>query len=104
MGWEPPDPPQLLITSARVAKELGIPQWKANELCWCLERVFYTESGIHFRVTRRSFEAFKDLLDQGLSFQVARSVMARYRGELPPPDLSPDDARHIHWRATRRHW
>lgn len=53
--WEPPDPPKLLVSSRRVAEELDIPLWKANELCWSLERVFYGETGTHYRVTWPDF-------------------------------------------------
>ena len=33
--WGPPDPPKLLVSARRVARELEVPTWKANEICWC---------------------------------------------------------------------
>ena len=31
-NWEPPDPPKLLVSARRVAQELEVPTWKANEI------------------------------------------------------------------------
>ena len=86
--WEPPDPPKLLVSSRRVAEELGVPLWKANEISWSLGRRFYAPGQVHFRVTRKSLDALKRLLDQGLTLSNAREVMAHYKeqDELPPPD------------------
>ncbi len=49
--WEPPDPPKLLVSARRVAQELDVPIWKANEICWCLVRVFYAPGQAHFCVS-----------------------------------------------------
>lgn len=101
--WEPPDPPKLLVTARRVADELDIPVWKANELCWALDRRFYAPGGVHYRVTRASLDAFKALLDQGLSYGAARAVMWQFkqRDQLPPPDLDRESMDRIYWRARR---
>ena len=81
--WEPPDPPKLLVSAKRVALELDVPNWKANEICWCLERVFYAPGQAHYRVTR----AFRE------------------RGELPPADLDREGMDHIYWMSRqRRRW
>ncbi len=72
--WEPPDPPKLLVSAKRVALELDVPNWKANEICWCLERVFYAPGQAHYRVTRASLDAFRELLEQGLTIAAARAV------------------------------
>jgi hypothetical protein len=102
--WEPPDPPKLLVSAKRVAQDLDIPIWKANELCWCLERVFYSPGQGHYRVTRASLDAFKELLEQGLSMAAARAVMWQYkeRGHLPPQELDRKTADGIYWRSRRR--
>lgn len=105
--WEPPDPPKLLVSAKRVALELDVPNWKANEICWCLERVFYAPGQAHYRVTRASLNAFKELLEQGLTIAAARAVMWRFRerGELPPADLDRERMDHIYWMSRqRRHW
>jgi hypothetical protein len=49
---------------------------------------------VHYRVTRASLDAFKDMLDLGLSFAEARSVVAHYtgRGEVPPRGLTREQA------------
>jgi len=107
--WEPPDPPKLLISARRVALELDIPHWQANEICWSLERVFYAPGQVHYRVTRRSFESLKSLVDRGLTPREARNVIAYFRGQgrLPPDDLTDDD---LEWYADglnqrrRRRW
>jgi hypothetical protein len=77
--WEPPDPPKLLVSAKRVAKELDVPVWKANEICWCLDRVFYAPDQAHYRVTRASLDAFEELLEQGLTIGAARAVMWQRR-------------------------
>lgn len=86
MAWEPPLPTQLLVNKRRVAIELGLPDWKAHEVCWCLERVWF---GGTYRVTRTSLDRLKDLLDLGHSLSEARTIMYWHtsQGELPPPDL-----------------
>jgi len=102
--WEPPDPPKLLVSARRVAEELDIPIWKANELCWCLDRRFYAPGGMHYRVTRTSLDAFKDLLDQGLSYNHAKTVMWNYRQreEQPPTPISQEVVNRIYWQSRRR--
>lgn len=102
--WEPPDPPKLLVSAKRVALELDVPSWKANEICWCLERVFYAPGQAHFRVTRASLDAFKELLDQGVTIAAARAVMWRFRerDELPPTDLDRERMDHIYSTSRRR--
>jgi len=105
--WEPPDPPKLLLSAKRVALELDVPTWKANEICWCLERVFYAPGQVHYRVTRASLDAFKELLEQGLTIAAARAVMWRFRerGGLPPADLDRERMDHIYWMSDqRRRW
>lgn len=104
--WEPPDPPKLLVSARRVVQELDIPIWKANEICWCLDRVFYAPGQSHYRVTRASLDAFKDLLDQGLNIAGARAVMWRYKqeGVLPPVDLDREQMDWIYWRSRQRRW
>ena len=85
-------PPKLLVSARRVAQELDVPIWKANEICWCLDRRFHTPGQAHYRVSRASLDAFKELLDQGLTIAAARAVMWQYKeqGELPPADLDCD--------------
>ena len=102
--WEPPDPPKLLVSARRVAQELDVPAWKANEICWCLERVFYAPGQTNYRVTRASLEALKDLLDQGLPLAAARAVMWQYkqRNELPPAGLERERIDQIYWLSNRR--
>ena len=102
--WEPPDPPKLLVSARRVAQELDVPIWKANEICWCLERVFYAPGQAHFRVMRTSLEALKELLDQGLTIAAARAVMWQFkqRGELPPRDFDREGMDRIYWRSRQR--
>jgi hypothetical protein len=105
--WEPPDPPKLLVSCKRVAQELNIPQWKANEICWSLERVFYSPGQGNYRVTRASLDAFKDLLEQGLTIHAARAVMWRFKeeGGLPAHDLDRDRMDKIYWQSRqRRRW
>jgi hypothetical protein len=101
--WEPPDPPKLLVSARRVAIELGIPIWKANELCWALDRRFYAPGGVNYRVTRASLDAFKELLDRGLSYNEARTVMWQFgrREELPPRDVDREGLSRIYPRAHR---
>ncbi|TCJ31062.1 hypothetical protein [Nocardioides jejuensis] len=102
--WDAPDPPRLLVSAKRVAAELDIPIWKAHEVCWCLDRRFYSPGQSHFRVTVASLEALKDLLNLGLDLAGARAVMWQFktRGDLPPPDLSLEEAKRIYWLARRR--
>lgn len=102
--WDAPDPPRLLISAKRVALELDVPIWKANEVCWCLDRRFYSAGRSSYRVTTASFNAFKELLDLGLSIPAARAVMWQYRerDELPPQDLDRETADRIYWRARQR--
>ena len=92
------------MSARREAQELDIPLWKANELCWSLDRRIYGPGGIHNRVTRASLDAFKKLLSQGVTYQAARAVMWRYRvrGELPPADLNRETTYRIHWRSRQR--
>lgn len=99
--WEPPDPAQLLVSCRRVAKELDVPIWKANEICHCLERVYYAPGQIHYRVTRRSLNVFKDLLDQGLTMAAAREIMWRFRYEVftPPQPLDGPTVDLLNWQA-----
>jgi hypothetical protein len=103
-SWDAPDPPRLLISAKRVAIELAVPIWKANEICWCLDRRFYSPGRGSYRVTTASFNAFKELLDLGLSISAARAVMWQYRerDEPPPQDLDRETADRIYWRARRR--
>lgn len=102
--WDAPDPPKLLISAKRVAAELDVPIWKANEICWCLDRRFYAPGQSHYRVTIASLNAFKDLLDMGLSFRAAKAVMWQYKqdGGLPPRDLERETADRIYWRSRQR--
>lgn len=102
--WDAPDPPKLLVSAKRVAAELEVPIWKANEICWCLERRFYSPGQSHFRVTVASLNAFKELLEIGLSIRAAKAVMGHYKrdGGLPPADLEKDTADRIYWRARQR--
>lgn len=103
-AWDPPDPPKLLISAKRVAAELNVPIWKANEICWCLDRRFYSPGRSSYRVTTASFNAFKELLDLGLSIRAARAVMWQYRerDELSPADMDRETADRIYWRARQR--
>lgn len=76
--WEPPDPPKLLVSARRVAKELDIQIWKAQELCYSLGRIYYTDEGHHYRVTWKSVQRFKFLMEEvGMSFNEARETMCR---------------------------
>jgi hypothetical protein len=105
--WEPPDPPKLLVSARRVAQELEVPGWKANEICWCLDRRFYAPGQVHYRVTRASLDAFKQLVADGMTTTGARAVMWHFkqRGSLPPPDLSQEERDWIHWQSRqRRRW
>lgn len=99
--WEPPDPPKLLVSARRIAAELDISPWKANEVAWCLDRRFYGPSATHYRVTYASLVALRSLLDLGLDLRAARDVMIVYkqRGLLPPPGLSPEQAQHLTGRS-----
>ena len=105
--WEPPDPPKLLVSARRVAEELQVPIWKANEICWSLDCRFYARGQVHYRVMRRSLDALKRLLDQGLTLSSAREVMAHYRqrDDLPPDDMELGQASELAWRIRyrRRH-
>lgn len=72
-----------------------------------LERVFYAPGQAHYRVTRASLDAFRELLEQGLTIAAARAVMWRFRerGELPPADLDRERMDHIYWMSRqRRRW
>jgi hypothetical protein len=102
--WEPPDPPKLLVSARRVAEELDVPIWKANEICWCLDRRFYAPGQTHYRVTRASLDAFKALLADGMTTLGARSVMWHFkqRGSLPPPDLGKEERDWIYWHSRQR--
>lgn len=95
--WEPPTPRPLLVSARRVAAELDITQAAAWEVCVCLEKLYYGEGRTHYRVTRRSLDALKALMANGLDLYLARSVMARYvaHGVLPPPEVSRERARSI---------
>jgi hypothetical protein len=64
-----------------VAQELDVPIWKANEICWCLERVFYAPGQGRYRVTRSSLDVFKDLLDRGLTIPAALAVLWQFKQE-----------------------
>ncbi|MDQ6688869.1 MAG: hypothetical protein M3Z50_14980 [Actinomycetota bacterium] len=101
--WEPPDPPKLLVSAKRVAQELDVPLWKANEICWCLDRRFYPPGQGHCRVARASLEAFKELLAQGLTMSVAPAVMWKYHQEdaLPPPIGAGCDGFSLYWSSKR---
>ena len=102
--WDAPDPPKLLISAKRVAAELDVPIWKASEICWCLDRRFYAPGQSHYRVTVASLNAFKELLDMGLSIRAAKAVMWQYKqdGGLPPRDLGKETADRIYWRSRQR--
>lgn len=102
--WDAPDPPKLLVSAKRVAAELDISISRANEICWRLERRFYSPAQGHYRVTVASFNAFKDLLEMGLSIRAAKAVMGHYKqdGTLPPADLEKEAADRIYWRARQR--
>lgn len=102
--WEPPDPPKLLVSARRVAQELEVPIWKANEICWCLDRRFYAPGQVHYRVTRASLDAFKGLLDDGMTIHGARAVMWQFkqRGSLPPADLGHEERGWIYWQSRQR--
>ena len=90
--WEQPDPPKLLISARRVAKELNIQTWKAQQLCYSLGRIYYTDRGHHYRVTWKSLLRFKFLTEEvGLSFSDAQAVMCQemnsnWSNEYTPPD------------------
>lgn len=105
--WESPDPQKLLISARRVAEELDVPAWKANELCWALDRRFYAEGQVHYRVTKRSLDDFKRLVDLGLGPSDARDVAAyfRGRGEPGPTGLELTDLKELayvlRWRRRR---
>ena len=101
--WEPPDPPKLLVSAKRVAQELDVPRWKANEICWCLDRRFYSPGQGHYRVTRASLDAFKELLAQGLAMSAARTVMWKNHQEeaRPPPTLARDAMDSLYWSSKR---
>lgn len=99
--WEPPDPPKLLVSARRVAQELEVPVWKANEICWCLDGRFYAPGQVHYRVTRASLDAFKGLLDDGMTIHGARAVMWQFkqRGSLPPAELAHEERDWIYWQS-----
>jgi hypothetical protein len=101
--WEPPDPPKLLVSAKRVAQELEVPLWKANEICWCLDRRFSPGQG-HYRVTRASLDAFKELLARSLTMSDARAVMWTWHQEaaLPPPRLAREAMDSLYWSSKRR--
>lgn len=72
-----------------MAAELDIPAWKANETCWVLERFFYGKGQVNNRVSRRSLDAFKRLLEVGATHRQAREVMRVYVLEsyrMPPAE------------------
>ena len=103
--WEPPDPPKLLVSAKRASR------W--NSMCRTGRRtrsagaLFYAPGQAHYRVTRASLDAFKELLEQGLTIAAARAVMWRFRerGELPPADLDRERMDHIYWMSRqRRRW
>lgn len=76
--WEPPDPPKLLVSSRRVATELGIQLWKAQQLCFSFGRLYYTDGGHHYRVPWRSLQRFRFLMEEvGMSFGEAQATMHR---------------------------
>jgi hypothetical protein len=78
--WETPDPQKLLVSARRVAQEFDVSPWKANELCWALDRRFYADGQVHYRVTKRSLDDFKRLVDLGLRPTDARDVTAHFKG------------------------
>lgn len=102
--WDAPDPPKLLISAKRVAAELDVSISQANEICWRLDRRFYSPEQSRYRVTVASFNAFKALLEMGLSIRAAKAVMGYYKqdGALPPADLERETADRIYWRARQR--
>ncbi|WP_444663394.1 hypothetical protein ACT17Q_14890 [Cellulomonas sp. CW35] len=106
--WEPPDPQKLLISARRVAEELDVTPGKANELCWALDRRFYAPGQIHYRVTKRSFNDLKRLVELGLRSGEARDIVGHFKGQQRPvpDDLDLDAARELlftlRWRRRRR--
>lgn len=105
--WEPPDPPKLLVSSRRVAKELDIQLWKAQQLCYSLGRIYYTDRGHHFRVPWKSVQRFKFLMEEvGMSFNEAQATMCRetHEGsdEWKPYDAEPMPSNP--WGLTERSW
>ncbi len=106
--WEPPDPRKLLISARRVAEELDVTPGKANELCWVLDRRYYAPGQIHYRVTKRSFDDLKRLVELGVRPGEARDVIAHFSGmQRPlPDDLELADAKELlytlRWRNRRR--
>jgi len=99
--WEPPDPRKLLISSHRVAEELGISIERAYGVTYCLGR-FYYGHGRSFRVTLASLQALKDLLEQSLELGDACAGMSHVGDEPPPDDLRREQAQHIAWEGWRR--
>ena len=104
MAWEAPDAPRLLISASRVAAELDVPAWKAWEVCWCLERRYYSEGQSHYRVTVRSLDSLRALLSLGLTLSDARTVMWHYKqeGQLPSPEMTEHQIQSIIWLRGRR--
>lgn len=92
--WEPPDPPKLLVSARRVARELGIQIWKAQQLCYGLGRIYYAPEGRNYRVTWRSVLRFRFLTEAvGLSFSDAQAVMCQetHSGSLSDEYSPPDE-------------
>ncbi len=107
--WEPPDPPKLLVSARRVAKELDIQIWKAQQLCYSLGRIYYTDGGHHYRVPWKSLQRFKFLMeDVGMSFSEAQTTMYRERnsgdGEWTPYNAPPMPKTSNPWGLTDRSW
>lgn len=103
--WEPPDPRKLLISARRVADELDVTPGKANELCWALDRRYYAPGQVHYRVTRRSFDDLRRLVELGLRPGEARDVVGHFKGRQQPvpDDLELDAARELLFVLRRRH-
>lgn len=99
--WEPPEPRMLFVSARRVAAELGVAEWEAQVICQSLEQIFYGESKTHYRVSRRSLDAFERLVESGLTRYLARHVMGWYvkHDMLPPDEVSLDRA-----HAIARRW
>lgn len=89
-----------MVSARRVAVELGIKQDKANMLCWALERHFYAPGGVHYRVSRRSLDAFKELLETGRPWDEARELVLIWRRDPTQPISEVG----LPWRRRRGVW